>query len=104
MRKNIDWDKGIEIVARQMGDDDPHATQMVMTMAQANGMEVLKTMDDMNIRGHQVLAAITRYCENNLHLFIEKVKVRDPGLVDWLNTINHPEWAVTEGAIEARKE
>lgn len=71
------------------------------------GIKVLNIMDDMNIRGKQIIIAYNGYCKGSIQNFLESIHDRSQNLIGYINS-KLPDYpkeyqAVREGAVRTDK-
>lgn len=75
----------------EIGEDNIGAINILKNITASKGdnqlLETLFDLDDMNIRGEQIWVGFTYHCERDLDVFIEKVRARDPAMVETINNI-----------------
>lgn len=66
-------------------------------------LQLLLSIDDMNIRGNQIVLAVNDYCRGDLAAFCNLISTRDMNLVTWLNNSYTLAQAVPKGAYRFGK-
>lgn len=96
----------VEIVEIMM-EGNPGAFGVLCEMSNAEPYGLLDVMhlDDMNMRGPQIWVGYKDVCNQDMKLFVEKVKARDAEMIRLVNEEmdreNFPHRAVTSGGSRA---
>jgi hypothetical protein len=107
MRKPINLDDKFMDIITKMSEGTPGAIVVLMrimkgeteTYGKQDGLMALLTLDDMNIRGGQVWLGYKDHCKEDLEVFAQAIKSRDPEMVKTINArTSGEEVAVTGGA------
>lgn len=100
MRPRIKWEMEVEEVLNVMAEGDPLALQALTEILTKNqqGPQIILDMDDMNIRGAQIVTGVQDVCKGDLKMFVRMVFNRNPILVDEINKEHSKHKAVTHGA------
>ncbi|MCD8494107.1 MAG: hypothetical protein LRY39_01600 [Alphaproteobacteria bacterium] len=89
LRQKLNRSASIDNIAFTIGDSHIGAINIlkniIKTKGENIGLELMLSLDDMNIRGAQIWVGLMHHCEGKLDRFIEKIQARDP---DMVNTIN----------------
>lgn len=86
-RKEIDIDGSVLDMLLLMSEDNPGAAivlSRIMNKCDAGAMSIFD-LDDMNIRGAQIWVAFKYVCNEDLDMLCEKLKKRDPSMVEAIN-------------------
>lgn len=68
------------------------------------GFDIILDMDDMNIRGTQIVLGVQAVCGNSIKSFVDMVEKRHPFLVDEINKHYTAHKAVVKGASFGERE
>ena len=87
-----------------MSEGDPEALKIITNIVKLGTQAALLVldMDDMNIRGEQIVVAYRDICKLDTIKFLNAIKARDPFLVKRLNVLCQKHYAVTGGAALGR--
>jgi hypothetical protein len=99
-RLEIDFDD-TNSMTNLMHENNHGARQVVeQLLDQEDGLDYLKTLDDMNIRGEQLWVGYKRFAHEDLDRFMAAIKARDPIMVKLINAWEamYDDMATTEGA------
>jgi hypothetical protein len=104
-REEINIDGSVLDMLLLMSEGNPGAATVlsrIMNKCDAGAMSIFD-LDDMNIRGSQIWVAFKYVCNEDLDMLCEKLKKRDPSMVEAINKemsrIPTYEWlAVQRGA------
>lgn len=82
-----------------MAEAESHALFVLTEIITKNkvGPQLLLDMDDMNIRGKQIVVGVEEICHGSIKRFAQMVYNRSPWLVTELNKEIHNHRAVTDG-------
>ena len=86
-RAEIDIDGSVLDMLLLMSEGNPGAATVlsqIMNKCDAGAMSVFD-LDDMNIRGAQIWVAFKYVCNEDLDMLCEKLKKRDPSMVEAIN-------------------
>lgn len=86
-RKEIDIDGSVFDMLLLMSEGNPSAAivlSRIMNKCDAGTMSIFD-LDDMNIRGAQIWVAFKYVCNEDLDMLCEKLKKRDPSMVEAIN-------------------
>ena len=75
-------------IITEMSEGNPGAAVALAGLARFNPPEFIMTMlilDDMNIRGAQIWIGFKDFCGSDPARFFDKIKERDPGMVEFIN-------------------
>lgn len=98
-RARVNMQMSTESFLLLMGEGNPGALSVLMEMVKNNEIMRIFDLDDMNIRGCQIWVGYKDHCHENLAVFIQKVKARDPAMIRIINENNGTkEVAVVSGA------
>lgn len=91
-------DSSLEVVDT-MAEGEPEAAIIVASMIKRGAYFDVLHLDDMNIRGKQIIVAYYHYASKNLAMLIAGLQQRDQRLVDVVNDALYPTYpkAVTYG-------
>ena len=109
MRKKIDLGMSSQDVLSIMSEGNPGALMVLgQLLKDPTTVQYIFGLDDMNIRGGQIWLGFKDVCKQDFTVFMEKIKTRDQGMVDYINNYmknplaNCSEIAVTNGASFTR--
>ena len=105
-RKAINLDDQFMNIIMKMSEGNPGAITVLMRLVKGesetygeDGFMALLCLDDMNIRGGQVWLGFKDHCKEDLEVFAQAIKSRDPEMVKTINArTSDEEIAVTSGA------
>lgn len=86
-REEIDIDGSVLDMLLLMSEGNPGAMTVlsrIMNKCDAGAMSVFD-LDDMNIRGAQIWVAFKYVCNEDLDMLCERIKKRDPSMVEAIN-------------------
>lgn len=86
-REEIDIDGSVLDMLLLMSEGNPGAATVlsrIMNKCDAGAMSIFD-LDDMNIRGAQIWVAFKYVCNEDLNMLCEKLKKRDPSMVEAIN-------------------
>ena len=86
-REEINIDGSVLDMLLLMSEGNPGAMTVlsrIMNKCDAGAMSVFD-LDDMNIRGAQIWVAFKYVCNEDLNMLCEKLKKRDPSMVEAIN-------------------
>lgn len=100
MRAPIKEELPVEEVIALMAEGESEAVFVITEILTKNqqGPQILLDMDDMNIRGKQIVVGVRDICHGKIKLFCRLVYHRSPWLVNELNKEIHTNKAVESGA------
>ncbi|MDJ0952458.1 MAG: hypothetical protein QNJ81_02140 [Acidimicrobiia bacterium] len=87
-REKIDLKDNLKDVIVKMAEGNPGGLTVMMKIMEVDPMDGLfrlLDLDDMNIRGSQIWVGYKDHCGQDIATFIEKIKDRDPEMVDTIN-------------------
>ena len=110
MRERIEMNMSPMDVIAKMSEGNPGGLTVMMKIIENDpvcGVFDILHLDDMNIWGSQIWIGFKDYCNQDIDVFIEKIRARDPDMVKYINEesaregIN--EHVVTAGASFSRR-
>lgn len=99
MRPDITLEQETEEVLAHMAEGEPEALYILNEIITKNklGPQIILDMDDMNIRGKQIVVGVNTCCLGSIKRFVQMVYNRSPWLVMDINKEVHTHRAVTDG-------
>ncbi len=89
IREEINNSMSINKITKLMSEGDYRAKNVILqifdSIGKKKGLDYLSILDDMNIRGKQILTAYQDYCGENLDLFLEAVSIKDEDMTLAIN-------------------
>ncbi|HLE06757.1 MAG TPA: hypothetical protein VI790_05350 [Candidatus Nanoarchaeia archaeon] len=87
-RPNVELGGSSVDLISTMSEGNPSALRVLMQIIQKNpleGMMDVLYLDDMNIRSTQIWYGYKKFCNQNLNLYVDKIRARDPEMVEYIN-------------------